>query len=178
MNLLSIPSPSVEAFHLGPLTIHIYALCILAGIVIAYVSGERRYLSRGGKQEHFEELCALAVIAGIIGGRLYHVITDHQLYFGPGRTWYHCFYIWEGGLGIWGAIALGSLAVWRYCRHKGIMFALVADSLAPGILAAQAIGRLGNWFNQELFGRPTTLPWGLEIDLAHRPAGYLQYATF
>lgn len=178
MSQLSIPSPSIEAFHLGPLTIHIYALCILAGIVVAYISGGRRYQARGGKQEQFEELCALAVIAGIIGGRLYHVITDHQLYFGPGRTWYHCFFIWQGGLGIWGAISLGGLAIWLYCRRKGIRFASVADSLAPGILAAQAIGRLGNWFNQELFGRPTSLPWGLEIDLSHRPAGYLQYATF
>ncbi|MES9325354.1 prolipoprotein diacylglyceryl transferase [Cutibacterium acnes] len=178
MSQLSIPSPSIEAFHLGPLTIHIYALCILAGIVVAYISGGRRYQARGGKQEQFEELCALAVIAGIIGGRLYHVITDDQLYFGPGRTWYHCFFIWQGGLGIWGAISLGGLAIWLYCRRKGIRFASVADSLAPGILAAQAIGRLGNWFNQELFGRPTSLPWGLEIDLSHRPPGYLQYATF
>ena len=123
-------------------------------------------------------MCTLGVIAGIIGGRLYHVITDHQLYFGPGRTWYHSLFIWQGGLGIWGAITLGGLAILLYCRHKDIRFAPVADSLAPGILAAQAIGRLGNWFNQELFGRPTSLPWGLEIDLAHRPAGYLQYATF
>ena len=99
MSQLSIPSPSIEAFHLGPLTIHIYALCILAGIIVAYISGGRRYQARGGKQEHFEELCTLAVIAGIIGGRLYHVITDHQLYFDPGRTWYRCFFIWQGGLG-------------------------------------------------------------------------------
>ena len=114
MSQLSIPSPSVGAFHLGPLTIHIYALCILAGIVIAYIGGERRYQACDGKQEHFEELCTLGVIAGIIGGRLYHVITDHQLYFGPGRTWYHSLFIWQGGLGIWGAITLGGLAILLY----------------------------------------------------------------
>lgn len=178
MRTLSIPSPSFSAFHLGPVTIHVYALCILAGIVVAYISGLRRYEARGGDREHFEGLCTLAVIAGIIGGRLYHVITDHQLYFGSGRTWYRAFFIWEGGLGIWGAIALGALSVWGYCRHHHIAFAPVADSLAPGILAAQAIGRLGNWFNQELFGRPTTLPWGLRIDPVNRPEGYLSYSTF
>lgn len=175
---LSIPSPSVSGFHIGPVTIHFYALCILAGIVVAYLIGGRRYRARGGRQEDFETVTIWAVVGGIIGARIYHVITDHELYFGPGRTWYHMFFIWQGGLGIWGSIAGGALAVWLVCRSKDLRFCDLADSLAPGILLAQGIGRLGNWFNQELFGRPTTLPWGLEIAPQHRPLGYLQYATF
>ncbi len=175
---LSIPSPSISQFQLGPVTIHIYALCLLAGIVTAFLIGERRYRDRGGTNEDFESVAIWAIIFGIIGARLYHVITDHELYFGPGRVWYHAFYIWQGGLGIWGSIAGGALAVLWVCHRRGLAFAPIADSLAPGILLAQGIGRLGNWFNQELFGRPTTLPWGLRIDPEHRPAGYLQYSTF
>lgn len=175
---LSIPSPSVSGFTIGPVTIHFYALCILAGIVVAYLIGGRRYRERGGRQEDFETVTIWAVVGGIVGARLYHVITDHELYFGPGRTWYHAFFIWQGGLGIWGSIAGGALAVWLVCRSKGLRFCDLADSLAPGILLAQGIGRLGNWFNQELFGGPTNLPWGLRIDPQHRPLGYLQYTAF
>ncbi|AXE38756.1 prolipoprotein diacylglyceryl transferase [Acidipropionibacterium virtanenii] len=175
---LSIPSPSISGFSIGPVRIHFYALCILAGIVVAYLIGGRRYRAGGGRQEDFETVTIWAVIAGIVGARIYHVITDHELYFGPGRTWYHAFFIWQGGLGIWGSIAGGALAVWLVCRSKGLRFCDLADALAPGILLAQGIGRLGNWFNQELFGGPTSLPWGLRIDLEHRPLGYLQYSTF
>lgn len=175
---MSIPSPSVNGFNIGPVEIHFYALCILAGIVVAYLLGLRRYRARGGIQDDFETVTIWAVIAGIVGARIYHVITDHELYFGAGRVWYHAFFIWEGGLGIWGSISGGALAVWLVCRYKKLRFSDLADSLAPGIMLAQGIGRLGNWFNQELFGGPTSLPWALRIDPQHRPIGYLQYATF
>lgn len=175
---LSIPSPPLSQFSLGPVTIHIYALCLLTGIVVAYLLGRRRYRDRGGTDDDFEAVALWAVVFGIVGARVYHVITDHELYFGPGRQWYRAFFIWQGGLGIWGSITGGALAVLWVCHRRGLTFAPMADSLAPALLLAQGIGRLGNWFNQELFGSPTTLPWGLRIDPAHRPAGYLQYQTF
>ncbi|MGO4955868.1 prolipoprotein diacylglyceryl transferase [Luteococcus sp. Sow4_B9] len=175
---LSIPSPSWSGFDLGPLRIHAYALCILTGIVLGWRFARGRYQARGGDPEAFEDVVGVAVLAGIIGARLYHVVTDWQLYFGPGRRPVEALYIWNGGLGIWGAVAAGALAAWLVCRRKGLDFATMADAAAPALLLAQAIGRLGNWFNQELFGRPTTLPWALEIDAAHRPSGFEQFATF
>jgi prolipoprotein diacylglyceryl transferase len=175
---LSIPSPSWNGFNLGPLRVHAYALCILAGVVAAWMLVRHRYRARGGNPEQVESLTLWAVLAGIIGARVYHVITDPELYFGAGRDWYRAFFIWEGGLGIWGGIAAGALVVWWLCRRRRINFGAVADVMAPALLIAQAIGRLGNWFNQELFGGPTTLPWGLEIAPQYRPAGYEQFATF
>lgn len=179
---LSLPSPSWSGFEIGPLTIHAYALCILVGIVVAWRLAERRFVRRfptlDAADEKFENITAVAIAAGIVGARLYHVITDAQLYFGPGRNPIDALKIWQGGLGIWGAVALGALGAWLMCRRYGVPFGRFADALAPALLVAQAIGRLGNWFNQELFGRPTTLPWGLEIDAAHRPDGYRQFATF
>ncbi len=178
MRLLFLPSPPVDSFSVGPVTIHFYALCILAGIVVAAVIGYRRLAVKGLGRDDFESLVLWMVIAGIIGARIYHVITDHELYFGPGRNPVDALKIWTGGLGIWGGVAAGALTGWLWCRHRGIRFGVVADALAPGLIAAQAIGRLGNWFNQELFGKPTTLPWGLEIDRAHRPSGYTMFETF
>lgn len=175
---LTIPSPERSGVHLGPLTVHFYALCILAGIVAGIWLGRRRFIARGGTPESLESILAWAIPSGIIGARLYHVITDHQLYFGPGRNPWDALKIWQGGLGIWGAIALGALGAWLACRHRGVRFWALADALAPGIIVAQAIGRLGNWFNSELFGRPTTLPWALEIAPRYRPQGYEQFATF
>jgi prolipoprotein diacylglyceryl transferase len=115
---------------------------------------------------------------GLVGGRLYHVVTDHQLYFGEGRNPIDALKIWNGGLGIWGAIALGAVGAWIGCRRMGVPLPAWADAVAPGIALAQACGRWGNWFNQELFGRPTTLPWGLEIDYAHRPVTTQDLATY
>ncbi|WP_203566932.1 prolipoprotein diacylglyceryl transferase [Aestuariimicrobium ganziense] len=175
---LSIPSPSISGFDLGPLRIHFYALCILAGIAVAWWMSRRRWEARGGDPEQIETMMTVAVLAGILGARVYHVATDPQLYFGPGRNPVDALKLWQGGLGIWGGVLFGALAVWWLSRRAGVSFGLAADVLAPGILAAQAIGRLGNWFNQELFGRPTTLPWALEIDPAFRPEGYAQFATF
>lgn len=164
---------------LGPLPLRAYAILIIVGIIIAVRWGSARWQAHGGQAEGVLDLAMYAVPAGIIGGRLYHVITDAEIYFGAnGRGLLAAFRIWDGGLGIWGAIALGfAVSAW-YARRKNWEIGTLADALAPGIVVAQAIGRFGNWFNQELFGAPTTLPWGLEIDLAHRPAGYEQFATF
>ncbi len=175
---LSIPSPSQGIWHLGPVPIRAYALCIILGIIAAVWIGERRWVARGGKAGEMQDLALWAVPFGIVGGRLYHVITDHDLYFGEGRHAVDALKIWHGGLGIWGAIILGAVGVMIGGRVMGIRVLPALDALAPGVLVAQAIGRFGNWFNQELFGKPTDLPWALEIDREHRPSGYGDVATF
>ncbi|MFI0416840.1 prolipoprotein diacylglyceryl transferase [Spongiactinospora sp. 9N601] len=162
MPLASIPSPSEGTWYLGPIPLRAYALCILLGIIVAVWMGERRWRARGGAPGTIVDLAVWAVPFGLVGGRLYHVITDYQLYF-PDRP-IEALYIWNGGLGIWGAIALGGVGVWIACRRRGIALSAIADTLAPCIAVGQAIGRWGNYFNQELFGKPTDLPWGLEID--------------
>ncbi len=176
--LLSIPSPSTSVWEIGGFPLRAYALCIIAGIVVGMIIANRRWRARGGDPETMELVVAVAVPFGIIGARLYHVITDYQLYFGPGRNPVDALKIWQGGLGVWGAIAFGVLGAWLVARRRQVRFAALLDAVAPALLVAQAIGRLGNWFNQELFGRPTTLPWALEIDSRYRPAGYEQFATF
>lgn len=179
MVIASIPSPEHGVWNLGPLPIRAYAFAIIIGIVVAVWIGNRRYIARGGVPGTITDLAVWAVPFGIVGGRLYHVITDHQLYFGPGGSGFSgAIKIWDGGLGIWGAIALGTLGAWIGAKRKGIALLPVADAIAPGVAVAQAIGRLGNYFNQELFGSPTNLPWSLEIDAAHRPAGYGEFTTF
>ncbi|MBO0845633.1 MAG: prolipoprotein diacylglyceryl transferase [Nocardioides sp.] len=178
MTAFFIPSPSQGVWYLGPIPVRGYALCIIAGIIAAIWIGERRWVARGGTRGEVTDLALWAVPFGVIGGRLYHVITDHDLYFGAGRSPIEALYVWRGGLGIWGAIALGGVGVWIGARIKGIRVPAVLDALAPGVLVAQAMGRWGNWFNQELFGKPSTLPWALKIDPANRPPGYEQYATF
>ncbi len=167
----SIPSPSDGIWNLGPLPIRGYALCIIAGIVVAIWIGERRWVARGGRPGEISDLAVWAVPFGLVGGRLYHVITDAGLYFGDGQDPVAALYVWRGGLGIWGAIALGALGVVIGARRKGIKLLPVLDAMAPGVLVAQALGRWGNWFNQELYGSPTTLPWGLEIDPSRWPPG-------
>ena len=178
MTLAFIPSPDQGVWHLGPFPLRAYALCIIAGVIVAIWLGEKRWAGRGGKPGQIGDIAIWAIPFGLVGGRLYHVITDYKLYFGEGRDPVTALYVWQGGLGIWGAIALGALGAYIGCRRNGVKFLPVADALAPGIVVAQAIGRWGNWFNQELFGRPTTLPWALEIDPMHRPAGYEQFETF
>lgn len=175
----SIPSPSVGVWHLGPVPIRAYALLIILGIVVAVWVGNRRYVARGGSPGTITDLAVWAVPFGIVGGRLYHVITDWQLYFGPGGSGLlGAVRIWDGGLGIWGAVTLGALGAWIGARRMGLLLPPVGDAIAPGIALAQAIGRFGNYFNQELFGSPTDLPWGLQIDPIHRPAGYESFTTF
>jgi len=169
---LAIPSPSQSVWHLGPLPLRAYALAILAGIVVAVWIAQRRMAERGGPPERVIEIVFWAVPFGIVGGRIYHVVSSPQAYFGEGGDPWKAFAIWEGGLGIWGAIALGALGAAIGCRRQNIRFSSFVDVAAPAWLVAQAIGRLGNWFNQELFGGPTTLPWGLRIDDAHLPPGF------
>jgi prolipoprotein diacylglyceryl transferase len=160
---LFIPSPAKGVWYLGPIPLRGYALCIIAGIIAAIWIGERRWVARGGLRGEVTDLALWAVPFGVVGGRLYHVITDHDLYFGGDNNPVTALYVWRGGLGIWGAIALGGVGVWIGAKRKGIRVPPVLDALAPGVLVAQAIGRWGNWFNQELYGKPTDLPWGLKI---------------
>lgn len=170
--------------EIGPLTIHYYALCIITGIAVAIWLGAKRFNYRTAQgQSIVSEVAIVAVPSGIIGGRVYHVISSPGAYFGSGGTPSDAFKIWEGGLGIWGAISVGLLGA--YLRYRSMArkvelpsFAVFADALAPGILFAQAIGRFGNWFNGELFGKPLESWWALEIPLRYRPVGYTQYETF
>ncbi|MEU6778877.1 prolipoprotein diacylglyceryl transferase [Nonomuraea angiospora] len=181
MPLASIPSPSQGVWYLGIIPIRAYALCIVLGVIVAVWLSERRWQARGGQKGTIVDIAVPAVIFGLIGGRLYHVITDWQTYFGSRaiKEPIQALFIWEGGLGIWGAVALGALGVWFAVRKRGISMSAVADTVAPGIAFAQAIGRWGNWFNQELYGSPTTLPWGLEIDVDHGgEPGVLYHPTF
>lgn len=161
----SLPSPSVSSFPVGPLTVHYYALCILTGIIVCLWLASRRWKNMGENPDNVWDIALWAIPFGIVGARAYHVlITDPQSYFGSGVDPWGWIKIWEGGIGIMGAISVGALGAWIACKRYGISLANFADAAAPGILLAQAFGRWGNWFNQELFGKPTTLPWGLEID--------------
>jgi len=169
MVLAYLPSPPSPYLSVGPLMLHWYALMVILGVIAAVLIGQRRWAARGGAKTMVTDVAVIAVPFGIVGGRLYHVITSWQLYFGPGARPVEALYIWQGGLGIWGAVAGGALGAWIAARRRGIDFAAFADAVAPGLLVGQAIGRIGCWFNQELYGRPTSLPWGLAIDPAHRP---------
>ncbi|WP_079078703.1 prolipoprotein diacylglyceryl transferase [Streptomyces sp. DSM 15324] len=163
MELAYIPSPSRGVLYLGPIPLRGYAFCIIIGVFVAVWLGNKRWLARGGRAGTVADIAVWAVPFGLVGGRLYHVITDYELYFTEGRDWVDSFKVWEGGLGIWGAIALGAVGAWIGCRRRGIALPAYADAIAPGIALAQAIGRWGNWFNQELYGKPTDLPWALHI---------------
>lgn len=175
----SIPSPDQGVWNLGPVPVRAYALLIIVGILVAVWFGNKRWVARGGQPGTVADVALWAVPFGIVGGRIYHVVSDNQLYFGPeGSGWSGAIQIWQGGLGIWGAVLGGGIGAWIGCRRKGIPLPPFGDAVAPAIVLAQAIGRFGNYFNQELFGAPTDLPWGLEIDLVHRPTGYEAFATF
>ena len=159
----SLPSPTVGVLHLGPFPLRMYAVCILLGIVVAVWLTGKRLVDRGYEAGQALDVAAYAVPLGIIGGRIYHVITTPDPYWGEGGNPVDAFKIWEGGLGIWGAIALGAFGIWVGCRQVGVRFLPFLDAAVPGVALAQAVGRIGNWFNNELYGGPTTLPWGLEI---------------
>lgn len=160
----SIPSPSINSFDIFGLTIHFYALCIITGIIVAVLMTNHRLTKRGAEPWVVIDIALIAVPLAIIVARIYHVVTHWSFYFGEGANPLSALYIWEGGIAIYGALIGGGIGAWLGCRWTGIRFWTFADALAPGILLAQAIGRFGNWFNQELFGLPTDLPWGLEID--------------
>ena len=175
MLVASIPSPGSNAIHVGPLELRAYGLFIALGVLAAVWLASKRLVARGGSADDISAIALWAVPAGVIGARLYHVITDWQRFdddLGDIPK------IWEGGLGIWGGIAAGSVVGVWVARRRGLHVPTVLDAAAPALPLAQAIGRLGNWFNQELFGRPTDLPWGLEIDPDQRPDGYEAFATF
>ncbi|HEY4535915.1 MAG TPA: prolipoprotein diacylglyceryl transferase [Enteractinococcus sp.] len=186
--MASIPPPPIDGFEIGPVKIHIYALCIIVGGVLAFWLGGKRWAARGGKAEQMYDVGLWAVLFGIVGARLYHVLTVPDVYFGAGYDGTgdlsKIFAIWEGGIAIWGAILGGTLGVWFGCRRYGIRLLPMADAIAPGVLLAQAVGRWGNYFNQELFGEPTTAPWGLEVEADHYnfpaglPADTLFHPTF
>jgi prolipoprotein diacylglyceryl transferase len=180
----SIPAPSISSFTVGPFVVHIYALFILIGIVLAIWIANHRLTKRGGESGVAIDIALWAVPFGIVGGRIFHVLTHLGDYFSDGADYTAIFRIWEGGLAIYGAILFGLLGAWIGARVAGVRFWSFVDAVAPGVLLAQAIGRWGNYFNQELFGTPTTLPWGLEIDQtnpaypAGLPAGVLFHPTF
>lgn len=196
MTPLSIPSPPPEwaSFELGtwlrsflpfwpeslPVTIHVYALCILAGIIVAVIVSNFRLTRRGGEPGVIIDISLWAVAFGIVGARAWHVVTHPDDYFGPGKDFWSAFAVWEGGVAIFGAVLGGAIGVAIACRITGLRFTAVADAIAPTLLLAQAFGRVGNYFNQELFGLPTDLPWGLEIDRPNPaiPAGIPEDAVF
>ena len=177
-SVLSIPSPADGVWYIGFFPLRGYAVAIIIGIALAIWIGDRRWRARGGAPGVVADVAVWAVPFGIIGGRLYHVITSPAAYFGEGGHPLDAVKIWQGGLGIWGAVVLGGVGAWIGVRRRGIPLPPFGDAIAPGIAVAQAVGRWGNWFNQELFGGPTTLPWGVEIDLQHRPVQYLDVTTF
>ncbi|SDD17228.1 prolipoprotein diacylglyceryl transferase [Glycomyces harbinensis] len=178
MDLAYIPSPSESVWYLGPVPIRAYALSILAGIVVACWIAEARMRSRGAPKWAVLDLAVWAVPFGIVGARLYHIFTSPDAYFGADGDPWKILEIWNGGLGIPGAIALGAVGVWLGCRQLKLPFGMVADAIVPGIPVAQAIGRLGNWFNQELYGKPLDAWWAVSIDASHRLTGYEDFATF
>ncbi|HUY46899.1 MAG TPA: prolipoprotein diacylglyceryl transferase [Streptosporangiaceae bacterium] len=178
MSVAFLPSPAPGAWNLGPVSIRGYALCITIGIVVAVCVANRRYLRIGGRPGVILDVATWAVPFGLVGARVYSVLTDYELYFTRGRDWIDIFRIWDGGIGIPGALAAGTVGALIGCRRAGVKFGPVAGVGAPAAAFGQAIGRWGNWFNQELYGRPSSLPWAVEIDPAHRIVPYENYATF
>jgi prolipoprotein diacylglyceryl transferase len=171
-----IPSPHTGVVHLGPLQLHMYGLTLLVAIVAAIWLTGRRWTALGGEFELVTRVAVWGVAFGVIGARAYHDVTSWNEV--PTPKWEGIFEVWKGGLGIWGGILFGALAGAVVVRRAGFSVATFLDVAAPGLLLAQAVGRIGNWWNQELFGKPTTLPWGLKIDAAHRPVQYFDRATF
>ncbi len=175
MTVAFIPSPKDGIVHLGPLPLHAYGLMLAIGVLVAARVAESRWTRSGRDAKEFNAIVVPVVIAGVVGARVYHLFTGYK--WSEGGV-VGAFEIWKGGLSIWGAVAGGLIAVLILARRRHMDGLFLMDTIAPGVVLAQAIGRWGNYFNQELFGRPTTLPWGLKIDVAHRPPGFTQYATF
>jgi prolipoprotein diacylglyceryl transferase len=173
--LASIPSPSSSTVEIGPLSIHFYGLTLLVAIAAAVAITGYRWTRRGGDWDLIFRVAVWGVAFGIVGARLYHVITSWDEL--PDE-WWGPFAIWKGGLGVWGGIGLGAIVGAIVAKRSGVSVAQLADCAAPGLLVAQGIGRFGNWWNQELYGKPTDLPWGLEISPDNRPLDYFDQETF
>jgi prolipoprotein diacylglyceryl transferase len=171
-----LPSPHTGVLHLGPLQLHMYGLTLLVAILACIWLTGRRWQAMGGEWELVTRTAVWGVAAGVIGARLYHDVTSWGEV--PSPKWQGIFEVWKGGLGVWGGIALGTLVGAIVVRRSGANVAMFLDAAAPGLLLAQGIGRIGNWWNQELFGKPSTLPWALKISPDHRPVQYFDRATF
>ncbi len=174
--LAAIPSPDASSISVGPFELRAYGLMIALGVLVAVWLSQRRWMARGGNSEEIGRIAVWAVPAGLVGARIYHVITDWKRFQDDG--WLEAFAVWKGGLGIPGGMAAGILVGLWMVRRQRLNTAEAIAAVVPTLPLAQAIGRLGNWFNQELYGSPTDLPWGLEIDQTHRPEQYLEVKTF
>jgi prolipoprotein diacylglyceryl transferase len=174
----SIPSPAQPVWHLGPLAVHGYAVCVIVSVTAGLWIGRRRWMARGGAAADVTDLALWMVPAGLVGARLYHVVTSPDAYFGRGGHPVQALEFWRPGLAVWGAIGGGFAAGYIYTHFRYIPRREMADALAPALLVSQAIGRLGNYINQEIFGRPTDLPWAVQIDPIHRPLSSLQAPTY
>lgn len=173
-----LPSPATSVWHLGTIPVRAYALCMVLGVVAALWLTDRRYRKAGGRPGVILDISTVAVPAGLVGARVYSVLTDFHRYFGPGRDWVDVFRVWDGGMGVAGAVAAGAIAAWLYCRWSGIEIGPVALAATPALAVAQAISVWGNWFTQELYGPPSGLPWAVAITPLHRMAPYQTAATF
>ena len=178
MPVAYLPSPAGAVWHLGAIPVRAYALCMVAGVVVALWLTDRRYRKATGRRGVILDLATVAVPVGFVGARIYSVLADFDLYFGPGRDWTDVFRVWQGGMGVAGAVAAGALAAWVYCRQTGIEVGPVALAAAPALAVAQAISVWGNWFSQSLYGRPSGLPWAVAIAPQHRVGGYQAAAAF
>ncbi len=173
-----LPSPASDIWHLGPLPVRAFALCMVAGVLAGLWLTDWRYRRAGGQPGIVLNAATIAVPVGLVGARIYSVLTNFRLYFDHGRDWTDVFRIWDGGLGVGGAVAAGALATWLYCRRRDIEIGPLAVAAAPALPLAQAVAVWGNWFNQSLYGKPSGLPWAVEIGPSHRASGYQAAATF
>ncbi len=178
MAVAYLPSPATSVWHLGVIPVRAYAVCVLAAALAGLWLTGRRYRQAGGRPGVILDLATVAVPVGLIGARIYSVLTDFHRYFGPGRDWTDLLRVWDGGMGVAAAVASGAVAAWVYCRRTGVEVAPVALASAPALAVAQAISVWGNWFSQELYGSPSGLPWAVAIAPQHRAAGFQPAATF
>ncbi|HEU5421620.1 MAG TPA: prolipoprotein diacylglyceryl transferase family protein [Streptosporangiaceae bacterium] len=178
MSVAYLPSPARGVWHLGPLPVRAYALCAIAGVIVALWLTDRRYRRMGGPQGMIWDVATVAVPAGLIGARAYTVLTGFGSYFGPGRDWVSVFRIWDGGLGLAGLFAAAALGAWAYCRRYRYALTPMALAAAPALAVGQAVASWGNWFNQRMYGAPSTLPWAVAIGPERRANGYESFSTF
>jgi prolipoprotein diacylglyceryl transferase len=178
MPVAYLPSPASAVWHLGAIPVRAYALCMVAGVVAGLWLTDRRYRKAGYRTGVILEMATIAVPVGLVGARVYSLLTNLHRYFGPGQDWTDALRVWDGGMGVAGAVAAGALAAWVYCRRTGIEIGPVALAAAPALAVAQAISVWGNWFSQELYGHPSGLPWAVAISPQHRVAGFQAFATF